>query len=165
MELDDAEVERVMELASEGATQHAICEAIGCKPMTFTKWLVRSGHLAEYAQAKETGALTRLDELRGIVTKKPLDQVEATWQRTVASILQWELSKALPRIYGDRINHEHSGTVSVAVITGIDVASLPAATPTSRLSYSLDDADAVDSASDSRASHAIAPDAGLAMLD
>jgi hypothetical protein len=143
--LTDADVATAVRLAADGATHHAICEALPCSPMMLAKWVASyPDFAAEYARAREVGALRRLDELHAIIRTKPADQVEATWQRTVASIAQWELSKALPRIYGDRLNHEHSGVISVSVTTGIDLASLPTAQLTQSpqvgvIGYSLDD--------------------------
>jgi hypothetical protein len=54
-----------------------------------------------YASAREQGYLSRADELRTVTldTSMPSDH-----KRILVDTIKWELSKMLPRVYGDRLD-------------------------------------------------------------
>jgi hypothetical protein len=103
---------------SEGATLRAVCKADDMPPeSTVRKWALqdRGGFGAQYAIAREIGWLCMADEVLDIAddssgdTKTDKDgnaTMDGEWvarSRLRLDTRKWLLSKALPKIYGDKI--------------------------------------------------------------
>ena len=92
---------------------------------TFWKWISRN-ELAQlaYTRAKARGIEALVD---GMVPRiANIDSPDAAMMRVrvdqaakVNDAIKWQASKLLPKLYGDRMQHEHSGSVSIALATGI----------------------------------------------
>lgn len=87
---------------------------------TFKRWMRNDEELrAAYADAREDGVEHNEAEFLREARRKPVDSVDATAQRTLVDSLKWRLSKRLPKEFGDRQQVEHSGGVSLNVVTGV----------------------------------------------
>lgn len=93
----------------------------------FLRWRDRDPkRIAEYAQAKRWQAELHADRIEDIAIRagEGLDDpamVHAQVQRAKLLIdtRKWILAKLHPERYGDRLQHEHRGAVSIAVVTGL----------------------------------------------
>lgn len=114
-------VERVLERLREGETLNAICQEPGMpKWPTFHSWVSKDPDLAEkYARARELGYLRMAEQLLEIVDDGRNDWMTITRGGAEIEVVnkeaversrlrfqarQWLLSKALPKIYGDKLD-------------------------------------------------------------
>ena len=62
-----------------------------------------------YARARQLGWSLLADDIEGVAEDM---QIPADHKRIMVDTRKWMLSKMLPKVYGDRLNLEHSGSVS-----------------------------------------------------
>jgi hypothetical protein len=114
---------------AEGQTLRAVCrdEAMP-QESTVRRWALedREGFLAQYATAREIGYQSMADETLEIADDSSQDEVTdgegnvrfnsefAARSRLRVDTRKWLLSKALPKIYGDKIIQEHTGRVTLS---------------------------------------------------
>lgn len=96
-------------------------------PQTVISWVLQDlgpGFAEQYARAREVGYQLMADELTEIADdgsndwmvvegREVPDHEYITRSRLRVDTRKWLLSKALPKIYGDKIAHEHSGTLTL----------------------------------------------------
>lgn len=96
----------------------------------------RNGFFAQYAAAREVGYHSMADELLEIADDGQNDWMErqnadgseftllngehVTRSRLRVDTRKWMLSKALPKVYGDKLDVAHTGDVVVRVTIGGD---------------------------------------------
>jgi hypothetical protein len=123
---------------AQGETLLAICrdEKMPCDA-TVRKWALddKDGFFTQYTNARTVGYERMADELFEIADDGSNDWMERKRQdgssetilnaehvnrsRLRVDTRKWFLSKVLPKIYGDRTQHEHSGTVTLeALVSG-----------------------------------------------
>ena len=129
----------VMEAAARVSKKHGV-KLTGRQLL---KWYERTPERwASYVRAKQTGIELRVSEAHRIaatagvgITDPALANVAVARARLEVDHVKWEASKLVPKLSGDKLQHEHSGSLSVVVATGVD--AIPLASPTSRIGYSL----------------------------
>ena len=108
-------------------TLREVCRQDGMPPeSTVREWVAadREGFAAQYARAREIGYQTMADELLEIsddgsndfmLRKRGDDEIETVNQEAInrsrlrVDTRKWLLSKALPKVYGDRLVSEVTG--------------------------------------------------------
>lgn len=119
---------RICEMLTSGMTLREVCRAEGMPAeSTVRTWVLddREGFYAQYAKAREVGYHAMADELVEIADDGKNDWMERQdedEQRTYVlngehvqrsrlrlDTRKWLLSKALPKIYGDKITQEVTG--------------------------------------------------------
>lgn len=120
---------------AEGMTLREVCRAEGMPPeSTVRLWALddRGGFAAQYARAREIGYHAMADELIEIADDGQNDWMTRNgedaegWQangevlqrsRLRVDTRKWMLSKALPKIYGDKIAHtgEDGGAIPLSL--------------------------------------------------
>jgi hypothetical protein len=99
---------------------------------------------AQYARARETGYKTIGDEL---LTVSDDLSIPAEDRRIMVDTRKWMLSKMLPKVYGERLNVEHSGAVQQALTTDeLMRIAAQAATPIERMRLEMLDNSVSDAA-------------------
>ena len=125
--------DKILEGLAEGMTLREVCRQDGMpRESTVRLWVLddRDGFAAQYALAREIGYQAMADELLEISDDGRNDWIERDGEavyngdhvarsRLRVDTRKWLLSKALPKVYGDKVGVEHSGAVS---ITGVSVA-------------------------------------------
>jgi len=115
--------DKVCALLAEGMTLRQACKSPGMPhPTTIIKWAVedREGFHQQYARAREIGYLQMADEIIDIADDGSNDWMEREGRSAIngeainrsrlrVDSRKWLLSKALPKIYGERITTEHTG--------------------------------------------------------
>lgn len=118
---------RICERLSTGETLRAVCRDDDMPaPQTVLGWAKANvGFSEQYARARETGYHVMADEILEIADetafdttkgKDGSDQADTEWitrSRLRVDTRKWLLSKALPKIYGDKQHLEHSGEVAL----------------------------------------------------
>lgn len=110
---------------AEGKTLRAVCRAAGMpSEVTVRRWALedREGFSAQYGKAREIGYQRMADEILEIADDSSCDSIvdgETGAERINSEFVarsrlkvdtrKWLLSKALPKIYGDKITQEHQG--------------------------------------------------------
>ena len=102
----------ICERLAAGETLRAICRDEGMPDeRTVRRWALDDveGFSAQYARAREIGYQGMADALTEIADAKDGDPAR---DRLRVDTRKWLLSKALPKIYGDKQQVEHSGSLS-----------------------------------------------------
>ena len=118
----------ICELLAEGLTLREVCRKEGMPPeSTVRLWALddREGFSAQYARAREIGYHSMADEILEISDDANNDWMERNgeesdgWQingehiqrsRLRVDSRKWMVGKALPKIYGDKIDLNHGTT-------------------------------------------------------
>lgn len=104
-------------------------------PMTtVVRWLEAHPEFrAQYARAREVQADALAEEIVAVARKAKAEDAQAVRVRVDA--LKWAAGKLRPKVYGDKIEQEHTGKVA------IDLSSLPLETLKAMLADDPDDED------------------------
>lgn len=123
--------EEICRRLAEGEPLDTICLPAGMpSPATVRLWVVRDWHgfAAEYARAREAQAYKWADEINGIADDGTNDWMERNgadnpgWQangehiqrsRLRVDSRKWLLSKILPKTFGDKLDVNHSGEMTL----------------------------------------------------
>ena len=126
--------ERILTELAKGRTLRSVCRDEGMPyESTVRGWAMddREGFAAQYARAREIGYQSMADEVLDVADDGQNDwmeregQEDAGWvangehisrSRLRVDTRKWLLSKALPKIYGDRVALDHGGAVSINII-------------------------------------------------
>lgn len=132
MAFDQAKADMICERLAEGESLRAICRDDGMPAeSTVRLWALSDEHgfSAQYTRARELGYHALADEIIhisntteiGVKTKVDEDGkrevVEGDMiehRRLKVDSRKWYLSKMLPKIYGDKLDLNHSGTIRTA---------------------------------------------------
>jgi hypothetical protein len=121
---------------AEGKTLRSVCKAEGMPPeSTVRRWVMddREGFAAHYAISREIGYQCMADELLDIAddnsrdTSVDEDGHEATNHDVIArsrlrvDTRKWLLSKALPKVYGEKITQEVTGADGAPLVPVINL--------------------------------------------
>lgn len=127
--------EQICERLAEGHSLREICAADDMPhEATVRRWALedRDGFSTQYTKAREIGYHMMADELLEIADDGTNDWIERRDGENAGYVVngehvgrsrlrldtrKWLLSKALPKIYGDKVQTEHSGSVKVTTIT------------------------------------------------
>lgn len=112
-------IELLLPLLESGDTLHEACDKVvgGPAPHTVLRWVREDPAFSEqYSRARELGYLVLADKILKTANEPvPLTDAGATDSGYVADkrlrvdTQKWLLSKALPKIYGDKVLNEHTG--------------------------------------------------------
>lgn len=113
---------------ADGQTLREVCRDEGMPPeSTVRLWALddRDGFAAQYARAREIGYFSMADELLEVADDARNDWMQRSddnggisWQvngehiqrsRLRVDTRKWMLSKALPKVFGDKVTQEHVG--------------------------------------------------------
>src|ERR1700674_3747113 len=88
-------------------TLNAICKRddIPVSESTVRSWAINAEHpfSANYARAREVGYHKMADDIMDIADAKETDPGQVARDRLRVETRKWKLSKALPKIYGDKL--------------------------------------------------------------
>ena len=108
---------KVCERIAAGASLRAVCQEDSTLPTreTIRAWLSEEedGELsAQYAQAREEQAESHTGELLRIADDQSIDPQS---RKIMVDARKWIASKLKPRVYGDKIDHKHSGALTIGI--------------------------------------------------
>ena len=107
---------RICERLAEGTTLKAICRMkdVPVAESTVRSWAINAEHpfSALYARAREVGYHMMADEVLDIADASGTEPGHVARDRLKVDIRKWLLSKALPKVYGDKL--ELSGNLNVS---------------------------------------------------
>lgn len=130
---------RMLEALADGLSLEEAGEIAGIKPSTFARWAYEDspkGMAQAYQVAKQIGVETKVSEIFAIADDTSRDVEESEGEKGTTRFntnapardriridtRKWYVSKVAPKLYGDKIEVEHTGTgggVSIQVVTGI----------------------------------------------
>ena len=121
--LDDLGIDAICEMIESDMFITNISQEIGVSPQALRNWInaddVRAARardsLLNTAHECDKKALSALEQIED--DGSPAQVVR---QREIASHYRWRAKVRNPQIYGDKISQEHSGGVTINVVTGID---------------------------------------------
>lgn len=122
----DKVIPRLLACLETGETLQAVCKRSGMPtPQTVRHWVIEddpAGFAARYARAREIGYEARADELLDISAaltdpaNGPLTSERVQAARLHSDSVKWLLSKMLPKIYGDKIQHTGDGGGPIQIV-------------------------------------------------
>jgi hypothetical protein len=108
--------ETICGLLAEGNTLSSICREQPDLPSerTIRRWALEPEHpfSPQYARAREIGYHKMADDLLDIADNEETEPGKVARDRLRTDKRQWLLSKALPKVYGDKIEFSGSLTLS-----------------------------------------------------
>lgn len=132
----------VLQRLAEGLSLRKAAEAADTSAQSVLRWKAADEAFAEqYARARETGYLLRADEIYDIAntpmigevrTVKPDGSEEIKYadmiehRRFMVDARKWELSKMLPKVFGDKVEVSHVGSLAAA-LASLNGTDTPAA--------------------------------------
>ena len=85
---------------------------------TFRRWKQLNSELSTlYINSQQDKAIAlenELDDLRDMLLSKEID---ASTYNTLAQTIKWKMAKFYPKVFGDKIQQEHSGEVKTTIIS------------------------------------------------
>lgn len=124
-EVNAEKAAKVCELVAEGQSLRAACEAAEVAKTSFLRWCDETPELADqYARARDKGNDAEFERLQEVVDEEPaigpsggVDAGWVAWKRLQVDTKKWALSKKAPKKYGDKLEHNVTGTLHFNKIT------------------------------------------------
>ena len=69
----------------------------------------------QYARARELSYRDMMDRMLAVATDCEASNAEVQKARLICDVMKWTLARALPKLYGDRVNLEHTGADGGAI--------------------------------------------------
>jgi hypothetical protein len=116
--------EGICKLLADGKTLNQICKADGMPAESAVReWALsdRDGFGAKYTRARELGYLRMADDLVTIAADESTDVQRS---RLMVDTHKWLLSKALPKLFGDKLQIGGDGGEPIKVEVGEAIAKL-----------------------------------------
>ena len=125
MAFNQVAADAVCDLILDGKSLRAACRELELAPSTILLWSKENKEFSEqYARAREVGYKLLADEIIDIADEKEV-QVRYDGEDTILDLSptaiarnrlrvdtrKWMLSKMLPKIYGDKLEMKHSGSI------------------------------------------------------
>jgi transposase-like protein len=120
--LFDQEEAKVVEHIRIGGTMRSAAEEIGRDQSTLFRWLAdpkRELFRKHYTRAREDQADSYADKTIEVAEDKTLDPAD---KRVRIDAYKWAAGKRKPKVYGDRVDHSHSGSIDVVTKEQRDAA-------------------------------------------
>lgn len=112
MALTQNQIDQVLKHLTDGKSLRRACRESDVKyPQDFLDEMERdkTGALdLQYARAREIGYRARADSLLDVASDP---NIPAADKRIITDTMKWELSKMLPKVYGDKLDLNHSGQI------------------------------------------------------
>lgn len=128
MAVDWTKAKAVLDGLEAGESLRAAAKKAGTTHSTILRWVGEDTELAnQYARAREIGYALLADEILEIADDSSGDAVEdddgnvrvnaefVNRARLRVDTRKWMLSKVLPKLYGDRLEHDVKGGVTVTL--------------------------------------------------
>lgn len=111
---------KICEYLEDGVSLLSACRQLNLKESTVRTWTRdRPEFAANYARAREDGDDIEFERLAELQNAEPplvegrVDQGWVTWQRNRVDTAKWMLARKRPKKYGDKIDHEHHGKITL----------------------------------------------------
>lgn len=110
----------IVEWVGSGKTLVSWCDQYKTPMRTVHEWLGKDEKFAaEYARARELMGDTIAARMRQLASEPSDHPDDVQHRRLQLDTDKWLLARWYPNRYGDRTNVEHSGGVTVNVVTGV----------------------------------------------
>ena len=110
----------IVKWVGEGSTLVSWCEENDVGLATVYEWLGKDEYFARrYARAREAMADMIAARMRRLAAEPSTHPDDVQHRRLQLDTDKWLLARWYPNRYGDRTNVEHSGGISLTVVTGV----------------------------------------------
>jgi len=118
--------EQLLTLMAHGVTTTAACEELDLSLGTVQFWVRSDDEFKEqYRKAREDQALALADRALDIAFKPAKDLIEVKDKDVMVKAIQWFTAKSAPRLFAERLQHDHSAHVGVIVLPPLDYSQQP----------------------------------------
>lgn len=104
------------------ASLHKVCQADDMPAeSTVYRWLIEHDEFsAKYARAREARAYRRAEGMDEIAEEVRTGVIPPDVGRVLIDAIKWQTGKENRRAFGDKVEHEHGGSVTYVIETGVD---------------------------------------------
>ena len=107
------QVREVIAKIEGGMSENAACADVGINRATFRAAALREGVGDEYARALASLAQDQVERMEATIQDMREGVIDPQVARIELDNRRWFASKFLPRLYGDKVQTEHSGAVTI----------------------------------------------------
>jgi hypothetical protein len=125
MAISEKQRQTVLQCLEQGMALRQACKEADIPEPSRVLDIVRSDatFAAQYTRAREIGYTLLGDDLQQVSDDT---SIPADHRRIMVDTRKWMLSKMLPKIYGDRLDLNHSGSVSTQNLTRAELMAIAA---------------------------------------
>lgn len=119
----DGKIDDIIQMIIDGETYRVIADKYKVALSTLHAHLSKDEHSARTREALDYSASTYADKAEKVLKNisKESVQIEMHRARELAQHYRWKAGKRAPKKYGERVQTEHSGSVAITPVTGIEV--------------------------------------------
>jgi len=123
--LDKFGIDAICEMITSGQSLVAIAEDLGVSKNALFRWLAHDLDRSARAKAARAAAALAWDEEAAEAIRSAKDLLELGKARELAQHLRWRAAKANPRQFGDRVNLDHGGSITLEALVTQSLKPLP----------------------------------------
>lgn len=113
---DQAKADAVCARLAEGESLRKAAKSEGVGVQTVLDWCDANKEFSgQYALARSRGYSLLADQIIELSDTQDADSGMVARNRLQVDSRKWMLSKMLPKVYGDKIEHEHKGGVTISL--------------------------------------------------
>lgn len=107
----------ILKLIAEGNSLRSVCRRDDMPALsTVHEWLEREEDFrSKYARARESQADVLFDGMAEIESKVESGELRADAARVILDSQRWRAEKLKPKVYGSKVDLNHSGSVGVSL--------------------------------------------------
>lgn len=112
MALTDEECEKVLEGLAQGKSLRSVCSEPDMPSIwQVLRWLDKCPEFEQqYMRARQIQGETHFEEILEVADKVKTGEIDPQSGRVVIDAMKWAASKMRPRVYGDKITQEVTGS-------------------------------------------------------
>jgi len=123
---DDELKEQFLRLVSEGVTRKKACEALDLPSHRISDWVKLDSEFKEaYRHANDEQCLALADRALEIAATPAATMVEVKDKDVYLKTIQWYTAKRAPRLFAERLQHDHNAAVGVVILPALDYSQQP----------------------------------------
>lgn len=113
----EIEGERICHLVETGRVAKDAMKAVGVPRSTFWQWVdADKDFRARYESARVSQAHAMAEDALQIANEAVADMAAVQRNRLRVDTIKWFVSKIAPKLYGDRLQHDHQHTLGVVML-------------------------------------------------
>ena len=114
---DQTKADRIIGGIARGELLSDICALIGVTRQTVWNWQQSNQtFLDQYAHAREQSALVNEEDISRLMGEVRTGGVAPDAARVILNGMTWLAKVRAPKVYGEKVQNEHSGTMKVVAV-------------------------------------------------
>jgi len=116
----------ILRMVAAGNTLAVVVKKLGISRSTVETWARDDDEFREkYRRARESQSLALADLALEVAAKPAKDIVEVKQRELHVKTIMWHTAKTSPRLFAERLQHDHAAHVGVIVLPPLDYSQQP----------------------------------------